>query len=226
MFVGLPAGATLTPDQNAVGVWGRTEENGVQIDRMGRPAINTATIPTVPRGPAITNPGADRRTAFNTAHPGGDRAAFLADMAGTIQAAYPVGAGDPAVSAAVAGLLLPDVLVYDPTSAAGFFGDTIGTFGGADFFLAGGRKLSDDIITTEVAILTDPDSPFNLDGGEDSAPLIASQNVADDNGMNLFDGSVVGPGSALAGTRRAAAFPYFGVRNATPANAPGGNPAP
>jgi hypothetical protein len=227
VIAGLPAGSTLTQDQNAVGYWARTEANGVQLDRTGRPAINTALIPPVPRGPAIMNPGPDRRNAFNAGHPRDDRANFAADVAGVIQNVYPIGAGDAATSAAVAGLLLPDILVYDPTSNAGFFGDTIGTFGQSDFFLAGGRKFSDDVISIEVSILTDPDSPFNLDGGADQAPLITTQNVADDNGLNLMDGSMVGPGAgALTGTARGAAFPYIGARNANPSSVPGGNPPP
>jgi hypothetical protein len=151
-------------------------------------------------------------------------------MTSVLAAVYPIGRADfgaPAGQAAtVASLLLPDILVYDPTSSAGFFGDTVGTLGQPNFFLAGGRKLSDDIISTELAVLSDPDTPFNLDGGVNQTPLIATQNVADDNGLNLKDGSVVGPGTVLAGTQREAVFPYIGAPNPNPSSVPGGNPPP
>ncbi len=229
VLAGLPAGTPLTPDQDAIGVWGRTELNGVQVDRMGRPAINTALIPPVPRGSNFPADGSalnrfDVRSAFNAGHPRDDRTVFADDMAAVLAAVYPIGGNGQAPT--VASLLLPDILIFDPTSPAGFFGDTIGTLGQPDFFLAGGRKLSDDIISVEVSILTDPDTPFNLDGGADQLPLVATQNVADDNGLNLTDGSKVGPGTPLAGTARPAMFPYIGARNAAPSDVPGGNPPP
>jgi hypothetical protein len=196
---------------------------------MGRPAINSALIPPVPRGPDFPADGSalnrtDVRNAFNAGHPRDDRANFSDDMAAVLAAVYPIGGNGQAPT--VASLLLPDILVYDPTSPAGFFGDTLGTLGQADFFLAGGRKLSDDVISTEVSILTDPDTPFNVDGGEDQTSLVGTQNVADDNGLNLRDGSVVGPGGAQAGTQREAAFPYFGARNPNPNPVPGNPPPP
>ena len=227
VLAGLRPGDTLTPDQNAVGLWGRTELHGVQVDRVGRPAINSALIPPVPRGSNFPADGSapnrtDLRNAFNAGHPRNDAATFTDGMASVLAAVYPIGGNGQAPI--VASLLLPDILVYDPTSNAGFFGDTVGTLGQPNFFLAGGRKLSDDVISTEVSILTDPDTPFNLDGGADQLPLVGTQNVADDNGLNLTDGSIVGPGTTLAGQTRTAAFPYIGARNPNPSNVPGGNP--
>ena len=228
VLAGLPVGASLTPEMNPVGYWGRTEANGVQFDRMGRPAINTALIPAVPRGSNFPADGSalnriDVRDAFNTGHPKDDRANYFDGMVAVLKAVYP--AGNPANAGqaeAVANLLLPDMLIYDPTRSAGFFSDLVVQNG--NLFLAGGRKLSDDIISTELFVLTDPDLPqFLLDNGTTPvpvggplAPLVVTQNVADDNGLNLKDGSKVGPGTALAGMQRAAVFPYIGAPSAPP----------
>jgi streptogramin lyase len=221
-------GAKLTgPAGNAIGLWGRTEFNGVQADRMGRPAINTALIPPVPRGTDFPIGGTgdqnrqDRRNAFNAGHPRDDRANFTSDMVSVLTAYYPAGrpGGNPnaAQAAIVASLLLPDILVADVTSGAGFGGQLVTANGTT--FLGGGRKLSDDIISTELAVLTDDDLPAGLGGGP-NPPAIVSQNVRDDNGLNLTDGSInppapQGTGAAGTGTQRAAVFPYIGARNPT-----------
>ncbi len=226
-----PATDSVSGDP-VLGFWGRTEVGGVQQDRTGRPAINTALIPPVPRGSNFPADGSalnrfDIRNAFNAGHPRDDRADFADDMVSVLRAVYPIGTNPnvPNQAEIVASLLLPDILVYRPTSDAGFFGDTVGTLGNPDFFLAGGRKLSDDIISTEVSILTDPDTPFDL-GGTNLAPLITTQNVADDNGFRITDGSMILPGNPNAGMTRSIAFPYIGARNANPSNVPGGNPPP
>ncbi len=223
VLAGLRPGTPLVAEKNAIGFWARTEAGGVQQDRIGRPAINTALIPPVPRGSNFPiAPGTDLRNSFNLGHPRDDLKTFGAAVTGVLASVYPIGGNGQA--SAIAGLLLPDILVYDPTSKAGFFGGTIGTLGQPSFFLAGGRKLSDDVISTELSILTDPDSPFNLDGGVNQVPLVLTQNVADDNGLNLQDGSIIGPGSALSGMKRSAVFPYIGAPNAKPSGVPGGNP--
>ncbi len=49
---------------------------------------------------------------------------------------------------------------------------------------------------------------------------------ADDNGLTLIDGSIVGPGNPQTGMQRAAVFPYIGARNTNPSGLPGGNPPP
>ena len=225
VLAGLAAGTALTPEQNAIGFWGRTEANGVQLDRMGRPAINTALIPPVPRGSNFPIGGTgdqnrqDRRNAFNAGHPQDDRANFRADMVSVLTAVYPAGGpANPGQAASVANLLLPDILVYDPTSTAGFFGTSSRSASGNPF-LAGGRKLSDDIISTELAVLTDADLPFN--GA--ATPPIVTQNVADDNGLNLTDGSIGGPGNPMAGMARRH-VPLHRGANPNPTGVPGGNP--
>ncbi len=80
--------SSLGPDN--IGVWARTELNGDQIDRMGRPAINTVFIPS------------DSKNAYNESKPRQDAkrfSQFLGDLA-------PV--------------LLPDILTIDTSSSAGF----------------------------------------------------------------------------------------------------------
>ncbi len=75
---------------NNIGVWARTELNGDQVDRMGRPAINTVFIPS------------DSKNAYNESKPRQDAkrfSQFLGDFA-------PV--------------LLPDILTVDTSSSAGF----------------------------------------------------------------------------------------------------------
>ena len=73
-----------------IGVWARTVLKGKQIDRMGRPAINTVFIPS------------GSKNAFNAGKPQHDARDFSAFL-GTF-----------------AGLLLPDILTIDTSSSAGF----------------------------------------------------------------------------------------------------------
>lgn len=89
---------------NNLGVWATTSRGGVQVDRMGRPAITTALIPN----------GSDK-TAFNLADPAGDFAAF-----GPIVNASIAGLSDQANADALTPILLPDVLTIDTSDASGF----------------------------------------------------------------------------------------------------------
>jgi len=73
-----------------VGVWARTELKGEQIDRMGRPAINTVFIPNA------------SKNSFNAGIPRNDTRDF-SDFLGNF-----------------AGVLLPDVLTVNTASTAGF----------------------------------------------------------------------------------------------------------
>jgi hypothetical protein len=81
-----------------MGVWGATSKqdnlsNWVQLDRMGRPAINTVFIP------------ADKKDAFNNNTPDRDVAIFKPDV---VAALASLGAGP-----ALADVLLPDILTVD-----------------------------------------------------------------------------------------------------------------
>src|SRR5262249_8241835 len=78
----VPAALLLSaPNNPNIGMWGRTELNGKQLDRMGRPALNTALIPPVPRGSNFPiKPGTDLRTAFNSGLPKNDVRDFRGSM--------------------------------------------------------------------------------------------------------------------------------------------------
>ncbi|TML97344.1 MAG: DUF4331 domain-containing protein [Actinobacteria bacterium] len=85
-----------------IGVWASTNAGGTQIDRMGRPAINT-----------VFNHG-DDKNRFNAGDPVNDRRDFGASFVSTLTA---LGAADPN---GLAQVLLPDILTYDTSSSAGF----------------------------------------------------------------------------------------------------------
>jgi hypothetical protein len=118
-----------------IGIWAACaiRKNGklTQIDRMGRPAINT-----------VFNHGADKNT-FNSITPDKDRTTltaegvtFLQSFESTLMALGGYSATD---AAAIAEILLPDILTYDYSSAAGFLN---------------GRNLTDDVIDIELNLVT------------------------------------------------------------------------
>lgn len=107
-----------------VAVWATTASGGRQFDRMGRPAINTALIP-----------GA-MKDAFNRGVPADDFAAFGLTVQASIEG---LNGGDSATAAAIASVLLPDVLTIDISNAAGFLN---------------GRALADDVIDAELGLLS------------------------------------------------------------------------
>jgi len=124
-----------------IGVWSRVlipskdlspPGNGemVQIDRMGRPAINT-----------VFNHGTDKVT-FNTIEPTGDRTTvtttgktFLANFEDVL-GSFGYDAGS---AASIAQILLPDILTFNFDSSAGFLN---------------GRQLTDDVIDIELNLVT------------------------------------------------------------------------
>src|SRR2546422_2712971 len=124
-----------------IGVWSRVlipakdvspPGNGgmVQIDRMGRPAINT-----------VFNHGTDKVT-FNTIEPDSDRATvtttgktFLANFEDVL-ASFGYDAG---TAKTIAEILLPDILTFKFDSNEGFLN---------------GRKLTDDVIDIELNLVT------------------------------------------------------------------------
>ncbi len=92
----------LGPNPN-VGIWGRVLESE-QIDRMGRPAINTVFMS-----------GKDK-DKFNRSEPNEDVARFTDDVVAVLTSfGYSV-----TEAAGIAAILLPDVLTYDYSSSAGF----------------------------------------------------------------------------------------------------------
>lgn len=130
-----------------IGVWGRVllpvgdeappfdgsvSDGMVQIDRMGRPAINT-----------VFNKGSDK-ALFNSIEPSLDRTAALATMPsmtflqsfeGTLESfGY-----DVTGATNIADILLPDILTFNYNSSAGFLN---------------GRRLTDDVIDIELNLVT------------------------------------------------------------------------
>ncbi len=92
----------LGPDN--ISLNGRTTVNGQQMDRLGRPAINTALIPSA------------MKDAFNAGQPVNDPANFSDEVIAQITAF----SGDPVYAAGLAAVLLPDVLTFDQSNAGGF----------------------------------------------------------------------------------------------------------
>ncbi|MCI0602007.1 DUF4331 domain-containing protein, partial [bacterium] len=108
-----------------------SRHNNAQIDRMGRPAINTVFIPANPFEPNE----ASQKNAFNAGKPRRDQRDFRGEVVDTLQIFY---GNDPVVNI-LAGILLPDILTVDTSSTSGFLN---------------GRKLADDVIDIELGIVT------------------------------------------------------------------------
>jgi hypothetical protein len=117
-----------------VGVWARTVLNDTQIDRMGRPAINTVFVPNNVFEPSGSEPS--QRNAFNKAKPRNDQRDYRGEVVDTLEIFY--GAGSPTAQA-LADFLLPDVLTVDTSSSTGF---------------PNGRRLADDVIDIELGLVT------------------------------------------------------------------------
>jgi streptogramin lyase len=198
--VELPS-ARIAPNNALVGVWGTLElaNDGPQVDRVGRPLIDTLLIPPVPRNDPT--PG-ERRDDFAQGDPADDRANFKADVAGVLTDFYGRTLAD---ANAIADLLLPDMLVYQIGNPNGFGTFVTSGTGQGGFFagtvLGNGRRLRDDVFDTEINIFTNG--------------AITTDNVPDDNGTRITDGNM--------GTT--AAFPYIGPAN-LPLNGPGTGPNP
>ncbi|NNC42213.1 MAG: DUF4331 family protein [Acidimicrobiia bacterium] len=96
--------SALGTSGDAIGVWARTEVGGTQIDRMGRPAINTVLIPT------------GTKNAFNAGIPSNDQSAFRDEVVASVTAL----SGDAAYAEALADVLLPDVNTFTIGNSEGF----------------------------------------------------------------------------------------------------------
>lgn len=145
---------------NNIGVWARTVLNEKQIDRMGRPAINTVFIPNNPFEPSGSEPS--QKNAFNAGRPQADRRNFRGEVVDTLEIFY--GAGNPTVST-LANILLPDILTVDTSNPAGFLN---------------GRGLTDDVIDAELALVTNgavtSDCVANDSAFTNSFPYLAPKN--------------------------------------------------
>ena len=133
-----------------IGVWARTTLGGQQIDRMGRPAINTVF--------EHTDAGKD---AFNAGIPRNDQRDFHQDVHNTLIAL----GNTPDYAEAVTNVLLPDILTFNTSSSAGFLN---------------GRRLSDDVIDTELSVISNgaitTDCVANDSNFSNSFPYLAPAN--------------------------------------------------
>ena len=174
----VPTAALLkSADRPVIGAWMRTlTSGGKQLDRAGLPFINQFVIPPLP----LNNPAQrDRRNAFNHGRPGSDLRGFRADAIATLTGFW---GNSPGRAGAVTDrLLLPAVLTFD----------TSFTFASPNGGFPNGRRLRDDVA----------DFMLNLV----SNGAITTDNVADDNGDLITDGSMRPDGSL-----RPIAFPYLG----------------
>ena len=136
-----------------IGVWATTNVGDHQIDRMGRPAINTVFIPNNPIPP--DNVGSSKKTTFNHGDPSTDVATWRPEVVNTLTTLFSLndlggglgGTDNPSDDFTkpfgindLANLLLPDILTVDVSSTAGF---------------PNGRKLADDVIDTELGLITE-----------------------------------------------------------------------
>lgn len=110
-----------------IGVWARTIGPSGQIDRMGRPAINT-----------VFNHGA-QKTVFNQEAPTADRANFETSFRTTL-ASFGYNSDQ---TKTIAEILLPDVITYD-----------VGSMANGAALPLNGRALADDVIDAELGIVT------------------------------------------------------------------------
>lgn len=127
-----------------IGVWGTTtapNADGVwqQVDRMGRPAINTVVNSRFVLGDATT----DIKKLYNSFQPKDDKA--LVPLAvDALKKFSALGGNDNIYSdetaTAIANLLLPDVVTYDTSTQA------VGPLNG--------RALADDVIDIELGLVT------------------------------------------------------------------------
>ncbi len=142
-FSGFNASAIVleVPDGDlggTIGVWAETmiDEGGglVQVERMGKPAINTVFNHTDPT-----------KDTYNRVEPSDDVADYTDDVAGTVSLIRQELGDDMATAdaygATVAGLLLADTIGYDTATTA-------------DYSMLNGRALTDDVIDISYGVVT------------------------------------------------------------------------
>ena len=143
----LPPSLLTAEGSTNIGVWAATTVNGKQVDRMGRPAINTVFIPNNPFPGEQKGQVPSKKNTFNKGQPRNDQAAFRSEVVNTLGVLFSLNdaAGDDKTDdakkiAGLADILLPDVLTFDTAKSDGFLN---------------GRKLSDDVIDAELGLVTE-----------------------------------------------------------------------
>jgi hypothetical protein len=186
---------------NLIGFWGEAEIGGVQVDRTARPLTDDLFIPPVPRNNPATP---DRRVEFRLASPAQDRVAFKNDMIAVLT--DPAGLYKRSANDAnfLADAWLPDFVMFQLGNPGGFGtlvgpgpGLFTGPFAGGEI-LANGRQFRDDVLDIQLNLFTNG--------------AIPSDNVGDDNGLKITDGSV----DPVSQQTRSIGFPYIGLPNGGP----------
>jgi hypothetical protein len=216
IIIEIPSARFRFPASNPnkiMGVWARSERDGTQLDREARPIINAALIPPSPRSHLTRG---ERRNAFNAALPRDDRTNFRNDMIFVLTDPTGIFKRTSGEAGFLADAVLPDMLMFQIGNPGGF-GTLVGGAGSPGFFgsgpfaggqvLGNGRRLNDDVV----------DIMFNLF----TNGAIPGDNVGDDNGLKVTDGSV----DPVSLQTRAKVFPYIGLAN-LPFNGAGTGPNP
>ena len=143
IVIELPASLLTRSGSSQIGVWAATTTGSKQIDRMGRPAINTVFIPQNPF--EKTEPY--MKAQFNATQPKNDQARWRGEVVDSLQVLFSLndGAGDDKSDdakqiAGLADVLLPDILTFDTAKSDGFLN---------------GRQLADDVIDAELGLITE-----------------------------------------------------------------------
>ena len=129
-----------------VGIWGRTVVDDQQIERMGRPAILTVFIPPNPFEAGSSADG-NLEDQFNATKPQNDQDLWRGEVVNSLTLLHSLNnATDPNVGddaskvQGLANFLLPDILTVDLSADTGF---------------PNGRNLADDVIDTELGLITE-----------------------------------------------------------------------
>jgi hypothetical protein len=143
----LPPSMLTANGSSSIGVWATTNSGNPQIDRMGRPAINTVFLPNNPFPGEQKGQVPSKKNAYNKGAPKDDQKAFRSEIVNTLQVLFSLNdsAGDDKSDDAkkingLADILLPDILTFDTAKSDGFLN---------------GRKLSDDVIDAELNLITE-----------------------------------------------------------------------
>jgi hypothetical protein len=143
IIVELPASQLTRSGSSAIGVWSATTVGRKQIDRMGRPAVNTVFVPSNP----FEKDEKSGKNSFNASQPKNDKAKFRAEVVDTLQVLHSLNdnagdnkADDQMKITGLADVLLPDILTFDTAKSDGFLN---------------GRRLADDVIDAELNLVTE-----------------------------------------------------------------------
>lgn len=135
--------ALLLDESADIGFWASIWNKGEQVDRMGRPGINTVLIPSNP-----INGGESQKDAFNAGTPRTDREQFAETVIETLGLL----GNDAATSAVFADILLPDILTINVEQPSGYLN---------------GRTPADDVIDASLDLLTGGAIPSDCVDGND-----------------------------------------------------------